>query len=182
MKVLKWILCTVLFSSVVFAAELGEDELERLQTKTRVGGVSDVEVDNELGEEITQIKFYSYQDQDTEYTYRVRLTVEIEDKEDNLYFAQYARLQGSVNEEYTGEDNWEFDIDTSMLERPKVTAYAVEYGVLIDGEFIVLDLQVDDVDTPEEILERATERLSGVEARHRYNYDDGDEVVQSEWN
>jgi hypothetical protein len=182
MKVCKWILCAVLLGAVAFTAEFDEDELERLERSVKVGGITDMDVDNELDEEIIRLKFYSYQDQDDEYIFRVRVTIEFEDKEDNLYFAQYARLQGATHEDYTGEDNWEFDFDTSMLKRPKVTAYTVEYGILHDGEFVVLELQTDDVDTPEEILERATERIDKVEARHRYNYYDGSEVVQSDWN
>ena len=169
-------------------AEISEDELERLERSVKIGSVNDDTIENEADEEFIQLKFYTYQNEDDsdEYTFRLRVTIELTDKQKNSYFAQMAREQGSLDTEYTGEDNWEFLLPIGDLNRPKVTAYVIQYGILVDAEFIVLAEETDDVDTVEELTERSPTRLEpqnkNAVIKHQYKFRDSDEGEQySDW-
>lgn len=169
---------------VAFGAQISEDEMERLERSVQIGGVADDNVENDADEEFLQLKFYTYQNQDDvdEYTFRMRVTVELTDKDKNTYFVQMAREQGSLNTEYTGEDNWEFLVSLGDLERPKLTAYVIQYGILNGVEFVVLAEETDDVDSPEELTKRSPTRFSQKpEIKHQYSYLDGSEKIQSQW-
>jgi len=164
-------------------AEISKDDLERLERTVKIGSISDDTLRGDDGEKSEILKFYTYQNEDDAYNFRMRVTLEITDKSKNTYFASLNRERGAVDVEYTGEDNWQFALPHGELEKPKLTAYAVQYGILNDGKFIVLAEEFDDVDTQEELTERTTTRADKkLTATHNYSYRDGDdEVVQSPW-
>jgi hypothetical protein len=173
------------------AEPLSEDELERLQDGVRISSVNDDTVDgDEIGldedTEFVQLKFYTYQDEDDaeKYTFYMRVTVEMTDKKTGtICYAQFAREQGPVDPEYTGEDNWQFVVSQGDMQRPKVTAYAVQYGVIVDGKPVFIAEELDDVDSVDEIIERTPTRLDQKpQILHQYSYRDSDEAVQtSQW-
>jgi len=109
------------------------------------------------------------------------VTVELEDRAKNTYFARVERKQGSTHPDYVGKDEWVMQIPHGDLERPKVSAYIIQYGILNDGEFIILAEEFDDVDTLEELMERTTTRLEGVKSIEHYYWftDRDDEEIRS---
>ncbi len=169
---------------VAIGAELSEKDLKRLRKRVKIGSVDDLTIKNEDREKVEVVKIYTYQEQgdpNKNYIYRIRVAVELTDKEKNTYFARAERAQGKVCErgsqitDYLGRDEWEMHIPHGGMERPKVTAYAVQYGILNDSEFIVLAEDYDDVDSMEELMERATTRLEEVRTiQHRFWYTDSD--------
>lgn len=175
-----------LSSLLAVAGDISEDDIEMLENRTKITSVYDEEIENEADEKFELIKFYTYQDENETYQaetqpdgyrFRVRVTVEMEDKEDNLYYARRALEQGPVHEDYTGRDRWEFKIPHGDLKRPKVTAYAIEYGILDGADFVVLSEEMDDVDSSDEIVERNKEenRLDDNSTlKHSYTYIDRD--------
>ena len=178
---------------VAIGTELSEKDLKRLRTRVKISSVDDLTIKNEDHEKVEVVKIYTYQEQgdpNKNYTYRIRIAVELTDKEKNTYFARAERAQGDVRErgsritDYLGKDEWEMHIPHRNLERPKVTAYVIQYGILNEGEFIVLAEELDDVDTLEELTERTTTRLEEVKKiKHYFWYtDEDDEDVRSQVN
>ena len=164
----------------IFTAEakLTEDELEFLQDTVRIVAVNDdtVDIEDDFGEDVewVQLAFSTnqrdeYKDDDGKiitYDFRVRVTVELTDKKTStVAYSQFAREQGGVDKEYTGIDDWQFLVPQGELKRPKVTASVIEYGVMVDGEFIVLAQDFDHVDTLEELTTRTPQRLEKMEGR-----------------
>jgi hypothetical protein len=178
----------VLAGCFVAAGALTSDEIEDLKKKVKIGSVSDDEMEED-DVEYMQVKFYTIQDEDSadEHAFYVKVTVELTDKKTKtVCYAQFARMQGAVDTEYTGEDNWEFVVPFGDLEKPKITAYAVQYGVIEDKEFIVLAEQMDDVDTVEELTTRTPTRTTEKpRILHQYSYRDigseDEEIIQSMW-
>ncbi len=184
MKIYTWLLVFCVSCFFAVGAEVSEDELERLERTVKIGSVSDDTIENDADEELEQLKFYTYQNEDDEYNFRMRVTIELTDKSKNTYFAQLIKSRGVVDTEYTGEDNWDFRVPHGDLERPKVTAYVVQYGIQVDAKFIVLAEETDDVDTVEELTERSPTRLEQKPViLHQYKFRDSDEEEQySKWN
>ena len=174
------IFCLSCFAAV--GADFSEKELKRLRARVKIGSVDDLTIKNDDREKVEVVKVYTYQEQgdlNKHYTYRIRVAVELTDKEKNTCFARAERAQGNVCEkgfqitDYIGKDDWEMHIPHGNLERPKITAYAIQYGILNEGEFIVLAEDYDDVDTMEELMERTTTRLQNVKTiDHYYWYED----------
>ncbi len=176
------VLCVSCFVAV--GAEFSEKELKKLEKSVKISSVVDETIRNEEREKVEVVKFYTYQDRGDpkkNYTYRIRVAVELTDKKKNTCFARVEKAQGKVCErgsqitDYLGRDEWEMHIPHGDLERPKITAYAIQYGVLSDGEFLVLAEDYDDVDSLEELVERTTTRLEEVKTlAHRFWYTDHD--------
>jgi hypothetical protein len=168
-------------------AELSEDELDDLDGKIVIGGVDDDTIEDDFDVEFFQLKFYTYQPEDNPngYKYYLKVTVELEDKKtDTIGYAQFARLQGGVDDEYTGTDRWKFEIEQGDMKRPKVTAYVIQYGILDekDGkpDFVVLAEELDDVDSLEELIERTPNRFEQKpKIIHEYDYIDADGSTQT---
>ncbi len=185
---MKYYILLAVFCASCFMAvgeELTEDQLEKLQRSVKIGSVSDDTIKGDDGKKITVVKFYTYQNEDDKYNFRMRVTLELKDRSKNTYFAQIMKAQGEVDTEYTGDDNWKFQVPNGDMERPKVSAYAIEYGILHDGQFISLVEDFDDVDSADEIKERSPTRIENMMGQHSYSYresgDDDAEILQSQW-
>lgn len=124
-------------------------------------------------------KFGTYQDEDSKLLYRVRVTIELTDKEGATYFAQLAREQGPVHPDYTGEDRWEFHIPHNKLDRLKITAYAIQYGVFEEGVFVPVAEVFSKVKSAEEITARTKERIDVSKSTHSYSYRETDGEVST---
>ncbi|QHI68053.1 hypothetical protein [Tichowtungia aerotolerans] len=180
--------CLGCFSA--FGEKISDDEIDRLKGTVKIGGVSDSTEDGEEDEELEVLSFYTnqYEDDAEEYEFRIKVVVEITDKKaKKVYQAKMARMQGAVDTEYTGEDNWAFKIPYGEMEKPKITAYVIQYGVLSDREFVILAEEMDDVDSLEELEARAPTMVERNPVLfHQYNYRDtaseDEEVIQSSWN
>ena len=174
-----------LVCSSALSADLSKDVLEKLREQVKIGGVNDSTERGDDGEKMEVIKFYTYQDEDSvdDFKFRVRLVVELKDKKKNTYFVAADKFQGEVDSEYTGEDNWEFKVKHGDLNKPKLSAYVIQYGIVHEKKFIVLAEETDGVDTLDELKARTTTQAESKAAIfHQYNFRDSDaEVVQSAW-
>jgi len=163
---------------VAAGAELSEKELKKLAKSVKISSVVDETIKGDDREKIEVVKIYTYQnrkDPNVNFNYRIRVAVELTDREKNAYFARVERKQGSTHDDYIGKDEWGIQIPHGGLERPKVTAYAIQYGILNEGEFVVLAEDYDDVDTLEELMDRTTTRLEEVkDIQHWFWFTDRD--------
>ncbi|MBI9019993.1 MAG: hypothetical protein JEZ10_01890 [Verrucomicrobia bacterium] len=165
---------------MAFGAGLSADEVERLQQSVKIGSVNSDTIRGDDDTKSEQIKFFTYQDEnDDALNFQMRITAELTDKSKKTYFAQITRGQGELHEDYTGEDNWRFQVPHGDLNRPKLTAYVIQYGVLCEGEFVPLAEAFDGADSADEITARSTTRVDIKSTWHTYSYRDGDEVLQS---
>ena len=187
MKQIMLLLVFCLSCFVAVGAELTEEQLEKLEKSVKITSVNDETIKGDDGVKIEVLKFGTYHNEDDAYSFRMRIILELEDRQKNTYFAQMERAPNAVGgDDYTGEDNWKFQVSHGDLERPKISAYAIQYGIFLDGKFIVLAEEFDDVDTVEELTERTTTRLEQKPViLHQYSYresgDDDGEIVQSQW-
>ncbi len=160
--------------------EISEEEMERLGRYVGIDSVRDNTFRNDDREKIEVLEFNTTQDERNTEGYRVRVTLELTDKSKNKYCAQLMRSQREVNSEYTGQDRWEFHVPHGELERPKVSAYVVEYGIMDEETFVPLAVEMDDVDSVEELTSRCTSRIEdGVKLKHAYYYRDLQSEKQS---
>lgn len=179
-----WITMVLLVCCLAsYGAELPA-ELAKLQKKlassVKIGTVNSDTVRNDNNEKIEVFKFHTYQDErDKNLIFRVRVTVEMMDKSGSSCFAQLNREQGPLHQEYTGEDDWEFQIPHGSMDRPKVTAYAIQYGILEDGVFIPVVEKLSKVDSVDEITKRTACRAEFTKTLHYYWYRNLDEEIVS---
>lgn len=166
------------------AAGLSEDQLEDLQDTLKIRAVNDDDFEDDFDVEYFQLKFATgqnvkYEGQDS-YKFYVRVTVELTDKKTStVCYVQMARERGDVDTEYTGVDEWEMTVPFGDLKKPKLTAYVIQYGVLVGTEFIVAVTETDKVDTLEELTTRTTKRHDQKpEMKHQHFFIDSDGVEQ----
>lgn len=136
-----------------------EELKEELEDKVAIGSVEDNTVKNDAGEKMEVIRFYTNRDENCDTRFRMRVTVEIEDKEGNTYFASLTEPHTGSGDDFTGKEKWEFEIPHGDLKRPKLSAYAIQSGVRHNGTFIPIAEEMDDVDSEEEIRERSSNRI-----------------------
>lgn len=181
------IVCVGCFS--VSAEKISDEEIERLKGTVNIGGVNDSTEEGEGDQELEVLSFWTtqYLGDELEYQFRAKVVAEVTDKKaKKTYLAKMATMQGEVDTEYTGEDNWKLMIPYDGMEKPKITAYVIQYGVLSGREFIVLTEEMDDVDSLEELEARTTELVpQNPVLFHQYSYRDtaseDEEVIQSTW-
>jgi hypothetical protein len=167
-------------SGSLMAAELSEahqDIQEKLESRLRVSSITDNTIRNEADEKIETLKFNTqqYTDRsDFEYRYQLRVTIELTDRRTkNSAFAQLITDVGRFNQDsdITGTIDWEFQLSHGPLgEKAKISAYAVEYGVLEDGVFIPVFGQYDDVESAKEIIDRNEVRIEDLRCVKKYIY------------
>jgi hypothetical protein len=156
-----------------FAADPSEDAeklIKQLKNCTRIGTVNDNIVRNDSDEKILVLKFHTNQDKRHQSKYRMRITVEAVDKEGNLYCGQSVTAQGGRPSDYTGEDDWEFQCSLAELEKPKVSAYVIEYGFMDGTTFVPLTEELKHAETAAEILDRSKKQLSIQCTKNSYWY------------
>jgi hypothetical protein len=74
------------------------------------------------------VKVSTEQDQDSPFMGTMRFTVELTDRAGLTAYGQVLKLQGKHPPEYDGKDDWTFEIPHGTMEKPKITAYSLEYG------------------------------------------------------
>jgi len=129
------LLLIVFFACRVLSfGELSEKEIKQLKRDVQIAGVRDSTQRTEDRKKIEILQVNTFQNQDDSSIYRIRLAVELRDKEKKKYIAEFTGdSSGDYDSEYEGEDYWELYMPYEDLEGLNVTAYAVQYGVM-DGE------------------------------------------------
>lgn len=177
----RYLASVVLVASTLisFGAELSDDLIklkEDLSSRTKIGTVNSDTLRGNDGKKSEVFKLSTYQDErKKDLNFRMRVTVQMTDKADNTCYAQINREQGPVDLEYTGEDTWEFHIPHGEMDKPKVTAYAIQYGIFKDGVFIPVVEKLENVDSVEQITSKSACRVEFAKTLHYYYYRNSDE-------
>jgi len=155
------------------AAEPSADTTElvsRLKGRVKIGTVNDSTIRNDAGEKILVLKFHTWQDERDKLDFCLRVTLELTDKEEKVYVGQVLRPQGDTDREYVGEDDWEFQIPLGKLNKPTLTACAVEYGILQQKTFIPVAAEFKHAESSDEIMQRSPDRVPVRCTFHRFWY------------
>lgn len=92
----------------------------------------------------------------------LRLTVEMTGNNDEVWYGQIAKPQGKKRPDYIGKDDWEFTISHGKLKYPKIV-FALEYGYQTSNDFVVVDRQLQKVDSADEIMTRNKDSKNKLE-------------------
>jgi len=178
-----YILMLVLLAGCFVAvAEVTDDELEDLEDKVKISSINDDDFEED-DIDYQELKIRTYQDEDSaeEYTFYISVTVEFtEKKTKKSSYAQFARTQDAVDSEYNGEDSWQFIMAEGDLEKPKISAYVIQYGIIVDKKFIVVVEEMDDVDSLEELMTRTPDKVpQKPRILHQHNFRDSENEIQT---
>ncbi len=106
--------------------------------------------------------------------YRIHIVAELKDSEKNMYIVDFTgNRPDDFDVEYTGEDYWLLYMPHGELQRPKIDAYAIQYGFMDGEEFIVFAEEYKRCKTMDELTQRTTTPYpETVRLRHYYMYED----------
>ncbi len=146
------------------------DMQKEYKGRMNVGSVHDATIRDDDGDKVAVLKFSTSQyTKDYALHYQLRVTVELTNRETGKRrFAQLSKKQNGFSKKISGDIDWEFQIPHGVLgKRAKITACVVEYGLVAEGMFVLIDGDYDDVDSAAEITERTIERLPGLKCTQR---------------
>jgi len=96
--------------------------------------------------------------------YRLKVTVQLKDRRTrSVVFAHHEEDVAKKNPklrliDYEGTQ-WEFRIPFGEMQKPKLDAYAIEFGFVKDGYFVPLSVDLESVDSADEILNGEGEKV-----------------------
>jgi len=174
------ILFSIFFSTTTIAAELPANlkELqEELGDKIKLMSVDDDDFEDDNDNEFFVLMVKSSQDErDIDMRPLMRVTVRLFDKKTKTtVFAQVEKKAGKLpgNDRYAGSTKWEFHIPFGDMKKPKLVAYAVEFGVMEGSTFVPGAFEYDDVESAEEIMngEGTKVKMTCPVSKHETNSD-----------
>lgn len=146
-----------------------EKLIKKLRSGTHIGSSNIIDSRNDNKDKEFSLKFTTNQRTQDNRSLQMRITIEVWDADKNLYYGQVVWPQGALVHSYNGQDDWEFKVTAAGLEKPKVTAYTIEYGDIFDGKFVALDEQFKRVDSADEITSRGKNTLK-ITCKHTQWY------------
>lgn len=176
----KWMLLIVFCTSVVAAfGEISEKEMKRLTRSVDVVAVRDRSEKDDDRNRYLVLSIDTNQDS-RDLGFMMRILVEVIDKSKNTYLIEAkGKQQNGMDDEYTGEDQWELWMPYGEIDKPKVNASVVQYGIIDeDGTYYPLVEDYDGVKTMDEFTERTKEAAAftgKIQLRHAYTYEDDTE-------
>ncbi|MBI9021169.1 MAG: hypothetical protein JEZ10_07950 [Verrucomicrobia bacterium] len=175
-----YLLLAVLFTGHLMASgELSEQELKRLKDVEISGTRTDTwKSDDREKFETLEINTCQNMNDPVELDmtrFRMRLVVELTDKEKNTYLVKFTgNALGNYESGYQGEDYWELYMAHGDLERLDVSGYIIQYGIMDGGTFVPLAEKQDGSTEMMDRMRKKTTRLfpGKVYLRHSYQYED----------
>lgn len=159
--------------------EFSKEELKQLEDVEIAGVRTDTWKDDDRNRyEVLEINTFQNKDDPLDFgmdRFRIRLVVVLTDKQKTNYLVQFAGSPNSgYDSGYQGEDYWKLYIPHGDLERLKISAFVVQYGIMDDDVFVPLAEKEDNhADILSGLNERTLEYFPGqIYLRHYYMYDD----------
>lgn len=157
---LELLIIFVAFFSVT-AEEIPEyllDMADEYGDNTRLFSINDDDVEDENGNDFFVLKFCTFQDDTHEkpFGYTLRVTVQLTDRKTQTVV--FDQIEENIPQRKIGKMTyyeghaWEYQIPFGEMKRPKLSAYAIEFGFEKDGHFVILAADYDKVDSADEIL------------------------------
>jgi hypothetical protein len=176
MRYLLAVFAFLTFSLPGIAADVSE-EVEKLQDefkgRMKVWAVKEEEYEAPNGKEYFVLKFESRQDiRDNHLNYEMHVAVQLTDKKTKTVgYAQSVESPGPITDidKYADHTEWEFRIPFGEMKKPKITACAIEFGFVKQGEFIPIAVEYDKVDSADEIVAAGGQKF-GMKCRGARHY------------
>ena len=109
------------------------------------------------------MKLIRYRNEEHQTNFQIYIAVEITDENKKRYCTEFRGNQSDLDSAFTGEEYYTLIVPHGDLGRLKITAYAIQYGILDDGNFILLAEDFDDVESITELKERSTNLFFQIE-------------------
>ena len=171
----RFILLIICYSSISIG-ELTEKEIRTYRKDTEIGDVRISDFKNEDRKRSEVLEINTYRNEDHQTNFQIHILAEVTDKNKDSYLVEYRANQSEVDSEFTGEEYYELYIPNGYLGKLKVTAFAVIYGVLLEGEFTSLAEEYDDVESVQELKIRTDRKFPlSVSLKHYHIYDNGND-------
>jgi hypothetical protein len=150
-----FVICIVLAAGL-FAQETPDTEAmqKALKKELDMGSVVKSDFRDDTDQKFERIKLTTEQDEDGSFMGTMRFTVELTDKAGETRWGQILRKQAKRPAEYDGKDEWTFEFPHGELDKPKMTAYALEYGWETDKVFTPVVQEFYKVESADEITAR----------------------------
>ena len=177
----KWSVILSVGTAITAFAQLSDQEMRQFDSEVQIGGVrTDTYRSDKDRKRFERMEINTFQSEDDNESYdmtrfRIRIVVELTDRNKNTYLVQFTgNAPGDRDSDYAGEDYWKLFMAHGDLERLRVTAHYVQYGIMDGERFVVL---TEDKSKVDEMLERVRARTTvlfpeTVYLRHYYLYND----------
>jgi hypothetical protein len=155
---IKWFIMAVSAVAVtgLFAQETTdvEEKIKLLKKQISLGAVVKSDFRDAKDQKWERVKVSTEQDQDSPFMGTMRFTVELTDRAEQTTCGQVLKLQGKHPSGYDGKDEWTFEIPHGTMEKPKITAYSLEYGWETNKVFTPVRQVFYKAESADEIMER----------------------------
>lgn len=131
-----------------------EATVKTLKKELSMGSIVKTDIRDKKDQKCERIKLTTEQNEDSPFMGAMRFTVEMTDKAGVTVYGQKVQAQKKHPAEYEGRDEWTFDIPHGTLDKPKITAYALEYGWETNKVFTPVIQEFYKAESAEEILAR----------------------------
>jgi hypothetical protein len=140
----------------VFAQEApdAEETIKKLKKHLSLGSVVKTDFRDAQNMKNERVKATTSQDEDDPFLGTMRFTVEVTDNAGEVRWGQVSKAQSKHPPEYEGKDEWTFEFAHGELDKPKITAYALEYGWETNKVFTSVVQKLDKVESADEITDR----------------------------
>lgn len=126
---MRWMaLAAVFLAAGIRAEEDMEALIDKLKGHISLGSVSKTDFRDPNDQKFEQVKLTTEQDEDDPFMGTLRFTVELTDRDGEVRWGQILLKQAKRPAEYEGRDEWTFNFPHGDLNRPAISAYALEYG------------------------------------------------------
>jgi hypothetical protein len=150
-----------LLAAGLFAQEATDNAelVKKLKKQLRMSSPMESDFRDESDQKFFRIKVTTTQNEDDSFIGTLRITVELTGKDGTTRCGQAVKKQSAHPNEYDGSDEWTIEIPQGDMARPKITAYAIEYGTESGKEFtpVIQDFDGKGVESAEQIMTRNTD-------------------------
>ncbi|QHI68824.1 hypothetical protein [Tichowtungia aerotolerans] len=175
MQTVRLILAFLALGLYSTAAEVSE-EMAKLQDEykghMKIWAVEDDEEESSSGREYFLLKFESRQDvRDRHLNYEMHAAIQLTDKKtDQVVYAEATAVPSELppDDFYADHTKWELKIPFGDMKKPKLTASAIEFGFIRNGQFIPIAVDYDKVDSMEEIVNSSAKEVKPKSFRHSH--------------
>ena len=131
-----------------------DEMVKQLKKELSMGSIVKTDFRDDKDQKFERVKLTTEQDEDSPFMGTMRFTVEMTDKAGEVRWGQITKVQGKRPAEYDGKDEWTFDVPHGALDKPKMTAYALEYGWETNKVFTPVAQNFYKVESADEITDR----------------------------
>lgn len=131
-----------------------EAKIQSLKKELSMGSIVKTDFRDKEDQKNERVKLTTEQEKDSPFMGTMRFTVEVTDKAGQTIYGQKTQLQAKHPPEYAGRDEWTFEFLHGAMEKPKMTAYVLEYGWETNKVFTPVKQEFYKAESAEEIMAR----------------------------